>query len=386
MEILSNLWKIVNLQLNLKSKLVKATCSLFFIFLMSCHEEHSSFNKNKVLIAIDSFYIHLNGSKKWLIKPFKNKQYSDKVCLFIPEDNLLVEYSVFKKTIIQKNKIKCNMDLIDFLPVSQDSIFFISRSNEIILVDSEFSVKRIYSLSIPYLVAASSYEYPFEICNNKTLLYLFPKEPLNTKEKLKNYFNTCLEFEYDLLTNQLKNTQTACFPHYIKKNHRYVFNPIRVLGNYLLYIFPCSDTIYVYNRNNYKYLKKIKIHSSYFIENSDFDYRKIMNYNYISQYLTENSRFLSLQYNTHQHLYYLVLFHASPYLSDSNTIVKWIDKPASLIVLDSTLNKKNEYYIPAQKFNLTKCYSVAENLLIADYYSTLINTDTLTKIYVFKVF
>lgn len=384
MEILNKLCKIVK-PLNLKSKLLSPTCSLFFIFLMSCHKDHSS-NKNKVLIAIDSFYIHLNGSKKWLIKPFKNKQYPDKVCLFIPEDNLFTEYSIFKKTIIRKEKIKCNMDLIDFFPVSKDSIFFISRSNEIILVDSELTVKRIYSLSIPHLVAASSYEYPFEIYNNKALLYLFPKEPLSTKEKLKNYFNTCLEFEYNLLTNQLKNTQTACFPFYIKKNHRYVFNPIRVLGNYLLYIFPCSDTIYVYNRNNYNYLKKIKIHSSNFIENSDFDDGKIMNYNYISQYLTENSRFLSLQYNVHQHLYYLVLLHSAPYLSDRNTIVKWIDKPASLIVLDSTLNKKDEYYIPPQKFNLTKCYVVAENLLIADYSSTLINTDTLTKIYVFKVF
>lgn len=343
--------------------------SIYILICWSCSQKNNnSYWHSKFLV--DSFSINVENRIKYL-KPYS----AISGYALILTNKSILEYSFSTKKILKIKLPRHQGEIIDFFPVNNDSIYYLTDNNIIILSDTVGNQKHIWSikgLGQNYINIFS--EFPFVVNKNKAYFYQYPDLIVNTPKNLAIYLETNRETIYDLEKDSIISNDYGTYPNDLKKNNKYIFNPIRTIAknDNLVYSFPHSDSIYICDYLNKKN-RSTAVHSSKFSENSLFDFSKINDLNYISKYLTENSRYGLMIYDKYRQKYYRVLNHYIEYYNGDNTINKWIDKPWTLIILNEKFEKIKEIEFPGKKFDFTTIIPTDMGVLIGDYKAFIID-------------
>lgn len=291
----------------------------------------------------------------------------------------LIEYTIRGEIVNRVRLPNFASKILDFCPLSRDSIFLLTDANCILLTNIEGGLQKTWFLGElkGKYIGAHSTEFPFVVENGMAYFYQFPDITTDTKENLDLYFNTNRETIYSLSMDSVVSNDFGGYPPELKINDRYVAWPNRIFGhdNYLVYSFQHSDSIIVVDQTK-GLSKSYRVSSNYFHENSLFDIKKVYDYNYINRYDAENSRFGTMVYDKFRRQYYRVLQHAISYYNTDNTNNRSIDKPFSILVFDESFQKTKEVIFPPKKCDFRRIVPTPEGVLIGDYSSFVENKDS----------
>ena len=204
---------------------------------------------------------------------------------------------------------------------------------------------------------AISNQYPLEIYDSLAFYYSFGDTiVLNTPKNWE--LNVDIAYDetvFNLNKDKIENIKAGGFPKeiYDDSNCYYSFWPSRCL-NYkqheLVYLYRQSDVLYVFNYLT-KTFRKIPIQNPDFLPNDKFDMNKMGDFNYLSKYETENCRNVAIVYNKFKNEYYVMFSPKCSYENpNSDEVLKPIDKPWSVLVLDSNFILKKKINFPAKQY------------------------------------
>jgi hypothetical protein len=264
-----------------------------------------------------------------------------------------------------------------------DNLYFLSTANEIVQTDLKGNPVNKYQIDLDSAHYISCfYEFPFVVQDSLAFFYSYPSQTLTSPKNIKSYYESFRETVFNMSSKKITQNNSGGYPKEFLTNTYYAFNPIRTVNNQnqIIYTYPNLADIYIYNYLD-KTTSQKTVSSADFKKNKDFDFKRINDYNYISEYLTENSRFGRILFNSFNGKYYRVLAPEQKYSNKKGTVTKWIDKPFIIQVLDKDLNLIKEHFFSGTTFNYTAILPDKDGLLMATY-NSVINRSNASKSYV----
>jgi len=280
--------------------------------------------------------------------------------------------------------------LTGFYPITKDSFAILTHQQLFIYAAKS---KKIHVFNLPikgfrfegYRFAGS----PLEVCDS--LAFFFRYEDtliINTQKNLELYLDSSHhEMVFNLNRDRAENIKAGEFPKEIYgRNSYYSVSISRCINkekHELIYTYPHSKNIYIFNYLN-KTLKKITVQDPVFISNDTFDFNKVGDFDYITKYQVENCRFRALKYNKFRKEYYMPVVYKSNYeIPNSDEVVRFIDKPWSILVLDSNFSIKEKINFPGKKYNFDRILPLQKGVLVG-YYSNIKSKKDSSKYAVFE--
>lgn len=316
-----------------------------------------------------SYYISENFNPLFLKIFFDSKSDKEYIVYYNEEVSAIKFYELNDTLVRNEFIIEKNRKLLDYFVITLDSVCVLSKNNHVSIYSAFKKYHYAIEDSIPvfhnkYSLSAF-YEYPLSISNNELLIYNFPKHPLNSEEKLVEYFKSQRDIHLKLVNDKLVVVGlSGIYPKSFYENNFYIYSPIRTIGkNNLIYSFPCSEEIFTYDTNKREY-ETIKLQASNFDKNEYFIKDKVFDYNYIGKYLTENDRFGVMVYSSTQKKYFRILTHGIAFENMDGTINKFIDKPFSILIYGDEFSFEQEITFPAKEYDLRTIYLTKDNFLI----------------------
>lgn len=355
---------------------------LFIILAFACidtKEKHAN-SSEKVTNFNDTISFKL-GSGRFIMCSYENKGAMEYVA-WSEENDMILTFDSSGQIIDSFPAPKLLGKKIGFTK-AKEKLFFLTNAYEISEVDLKGNLLRTQYIKLPPgTLIACYYLFPLEIRDTLAFFYQYPNFVINDENKLKAYYRTNRETIFNLAKGCIEQNNSGNYPPEIFDNSYYCSNPIRTINNSgeIIYSYPQSSKLYIYN-----YLtgetKKKEIKSKFFEKNSHFDRTQIFNYNYISKYSTENSRYDKLVFSPFDNRYYRILTKKERYNNKDGTVTKPIDKGFVIQVLNENLDLEKEVEIPGKKLNFTDFLPIKGGLLFASYNSVL-NPYLPTKTYV----
>jgi len=177
---------------------------------------------------------------------------------------------------------------------------------------------------------------------------------LNTKSRLKAFSQPpALLFEInDSASRIIKEYGT--YPKGLLDTSKFIYNyfPNYTVYNNTAVVFLYRDFDTLYFSKNGKTIKySFKSKNKHI--NTEFEIKKLYDYNYINKYFSETSEPMFLNYNPKCKSLYLIYAKFQKYENKDGTINKAINKPFSIIVFDSLFQNIGEFNISNEysKFN-----------------------------------
>lgn len=337
---------------------------LFGLFsIYSCDRNEDKVFPFKKYIIEDSLFLPFNTDTIINIRNYDN---SDGHLLYLISNNHRLYF--FNNQNHQLTDITPNfISIEDAFIKNLDSIFILYK-NRILIADTARKVKSIIDLNVEQIYFSANKLFPMYVIDTLIFLFQYPNFVINNLKAYQKYISTSREFCYDFKNNRIiKNDNLGKYPNEVKNNFQYIFNPYRIIddkGN-IIYSFETSDTIWLYNLYTKNYSKKY-VHSHYFKTNSTFNFNQINNYEYISQYLIENSRYYVLYYDSYRHLYYRIILHSYLY-KDKDKINLRTDVPWSILVCDTNFKVLHEVSFDKQTYYFTHLIITEQGVLLKKY-------------------
>lgn len=295
----------------------------------------------------DEFISFLNAKTKQLfIFSFNNPDYKKIIDLELIKNERVQDY--FLRT----------LDSIIILFEPNHLAIIVPPKNQLISIPINLNSK---SLGTDFQLVSTA-EFPIYADSMFYSIRMIPTWPINTAESRKKYFSSKLEFCQS--PNSELNEEIGYFPASFITGNYYVYNCSRIIANNEhIYSFASEDSLLIFNKKNNNYFKK-KIKGSSFIQNDPFDDSKIMDYEYIARYLTEQYWYQGIRFDKYKNCLIRIMKKGMPYRNEDGTVNLWIDCPWSAIVADSSFNIKYEIMFPPAKYDFRTILISEDGLLV----------------------
>lgn len=356
--------------------------SLLILFFFACTTELVKDNKSieKITNFNDTISFFL-PSRRFNICSFQHKDTMHYVAWLKKNDKIFI-YSDRGQVIDSFDTPKLLGNKIGFT-IANGKLFFLTDANEFCELDMKGNMLKRHNIKLPdNTILSCYYEFPLEVRDTLAFFYQYPNFVITDENKLKMYYKTNRETIFNIPKGYVVQNNSGNYPPEIFDNSYYCFNPIRTINNKgeIIYIYPQSPKIYIYNYLTGK--TKIKeVQSKFFEKNSPFDFSQIFNYDYISRYLTENSRHTGIVYNTFDNKYYRILTKKEPYSNKDGTITRTVDKSFIIQVLNENMELEKEIEIPGKKLHWGSYIPIKGGLLF-EAYKNILNPHSSIKTYV----
>lgn len=256
-----------------------------------------------------------------------------------------------------------------------DSIFFLLNppTNRIVLANRD-SLFRYWN--VPFITKDKESFEIFSAYNQAPIV--LSNDTFITQVQLSNpYYMTderVRRLKYSVGTDaaiKIKNdtavilAQFGSFPEpYTDGNFYYDVIPARVMNDrkQLIYSFGANDTVFVYSTGG-KLLQKKNAESKYKTNATRFDPSNENLDRYTERYLAEEFRYQNVLYLPSRKSYLRQCLHSIKY-EDGAYVNLFIDKPWSLMLLDSDLSVKQEYFFEPKQYDFYNLLVVNDTLLV----------------------
>lgn len=257
---------------------------------------------------------------------------------------------------------------------SPDSIFILMpRINTLCLLNRMGKLIRKWNITGAYQTGQADYTLvhlarsPILIHNNQLIATCAQNSiPVNSIANRIIYFKTPGEIHFDLnKSNAIPESKTGYWPLSYRQGNGYRdYYPQRCINDkgQLVNGFGADDSIFVYDKG--KRVEAYQVISKYMTTRKVFPDDSAGNYSFTDQYLVEEPRYLSLDYDPYRKMYYRIVHHAQQYIqNDSMTLNQTIDKKWSLMMLDANFNLVGEVLFDPKQF-MPSVLITSEGLLI----------------------
>jgi hypothetical protein len=250
---------------------------------------------------------------------------------------------------------------IDFFSASKDSVFVGQETNKVSLVmknavktwDIGPVTKRISRHAfIGYLSGES-----LQVFNDTVFCITSTSERKKSEGPNLPFIRDNYDINFKLHNDSVQSlVKYNPNPSYLRTHGFYSHADRTYLNSQeLIYSFNHSDTLTKINLFTGA-RKLVKIKTTNFHPNTLFDYKRVQDYKYLSEYEMSQSRiaFGGLFHDKHRHLIYVLMKHKGLYIDDDGRKNKWYELPFSLFQFDNELNQLKELLIPPGMFGSHK--------------------------------
>ncbi|HPQ08744.1 MAG TPA: DUF4221 family protein [Bacteroidia bacterium] len=298
------------------------------------------------------------------ILSIKNFPKSENLYYFFSKNYFLYLWDLENNAVtklFEKNFSRFNDVYIDY----SFNIYFLDE-HQITISDTSLKIIDTINLwSENYNYSASAL-FPFYVKDTLAFAFKYPNYIINSLDNYKKFISEKREFCFDLKNKKevIFNMNFEEYPSDLSNHFKYVFNPFRILddNNNLIYSFEHNDTIEIFNLSSKTKNKRV-IRSNYFIQNSHFNFNDVQNFEKVSQYLIENSRYYCLYYDKYKKLYYRIIRHKYPY-KNKDKINLITDADWSIVVCDENFNVLYEVLFESGRYYFNKIIITKKGVLI----------------------
>lgn len=346
-------------------KIKNLIASLFsitvLIFVSGCIQKNHKFKDN--FIFIDSLSLHHKVLEKIPFTSYNFAFYDKDPILSFIKDNQIIGYDFnsdsvkFEVSLVQLD----SMLIKDHLFHNKDSIFICSlhkrtRELHILLMSKNGEINKSWSYSQisekfrdAYFYIDSKYLHPMVFLNNK--LYFQASYRFKPGTSIRS--EVPIEMILDLSNNSSSNIGDLS-PEYKKGdfygNHQNEYSRTFNKNNELVFSFPVSDQLYVYNKSG-ELIKTVCCKSEYFDKIEPMKKDKYFDLSAIIDANIYNAQYNEIIYDRYNDRYYRIALHKLNKYTDNGKVNNWNKRKWSLITLDSDFNVINEVLMPVNKFS-----------------------------------
>lgn len=334
---------------------------IILIIAFGCNKRNNNFEDNFQLI--DSLSLH---NKVLENVPFTSYHYGlgykDTILTF-RKDNQIIRYDFNSDSV--KFRVSLNqfdsMHFIDHLYHNVDSIFicFIhnrTKEKHILLLNKNGEINKNWNISKNseqlkdgYFYIDSKYLHPIVLLNNK--LYFQASYRYKPGTSIKS--EVPIEMMWNLSNNS--SIQIGDLPSEYKKgdfygNHQNDYSRTINKNNELIFSFPISNQLYVYNIGG-ELLKTVDCKSEFIDKIEPLEKKKYFDLSAIIDANIYNAQYNEIIYDSYNDRYYRIVLHKLNKYSDNGKVNSWMNRKWSLIILDKDFNIINEVLMPVNKFS-----------------------------------